>query len=416
MNKKKAIVLGGTNAHIDLIKKLQNRDYYVYLIDYYENPIARPYANEHIQASTLDKEKVLEIAKELKVDLVIATSVDQANLTACYVMEKMGLHVPYSYNVALEVTNKILMKRKMIDNGIPTAKLHFTSDNKNEYVPNEFPVIVKPANCNGSKGVKIARNKIEYNKYIKEASELSRTNEIIVEEFLEGKEVGCDCFISKGKAVILTLRERNKVNFNENALQQIKGTIYPADISEKCKLNIQNIMQKIANVFELDNTPLMAQMIINNDEVNIIEFAPRIGGGESGKYIKLITEFDIVEAAIESFIGNEVEVNNEIKEKYFSDVLIYGRTGIFERLVGLEEQLGKGNIEYFVQYRTKGSQISEEIVSANRIAAFVTSADSRKELKRKINEIIDSIDILDEDGVSMIRREVSKYYGEEKYE
>ena len=80
----KAIVLGGTNPHIELIKNLKKRGYYTILVDYAENPLAKDYADEHIQESSLDKEKVFKIARDRKVNLVISTCSDQANVTACY--------------------------------------------------------------------------------------------------------------------------------------------------------------------------------------------------------------------------------------------------------------------------------------------------------------------------------------------
>ena len=84
MLKKKAIVLGGTRPHIELINKLKNLNFYVILIDYLDSPIAKPYADKHIKESTLNKSAVLKIAKENSVDLVISSCIDQANVTACY--------------------------------------------------------------------------------------------------------------------------------------------------------------------------------------------------------------------------------------------------------------------------------------------------------------------------------------------
>ena len=103
---KVALVLGGTVPHMELILQLKNRGYYTILIDYLENPPAADAADEHIVESTLDKEKVLEIAVERKVELVISGCVDQANISACYAMEKLGKYVPYSYEIARKVTNK----------------------------------------------------------------------------------------------------------------------------------------------------------------------------------------------------------------------------------------------------------------------------------------------------------------------
>lgn len=131
----KALILGGTAAHKELIRQLKKRGYHTILIDYFDNPPAKEDADEHVKISTLDKEAVLEYAKKTGVDLVISTSVDQANAVCCYVSEKLGLPFPYSYETALDMTDKTRMKQIMKENRIPTAeyiiadKEYFTDEN-----------------------------------------------------------------------------------------------------------------------------------------------------------------------------------------------------------------------------------------------------------------------------------------------
>ena len=156
---KKAIVLGGTLPHVTLIKKLKERGYEVILVDYLDKPYAKPYADKHIKASTLDVDAVVEVAKNEKANLVISTCIDQANATACYVSEKLGLPHPYSYETALAVTDKLKMKDIMIKNNIPTS--HFMRINCADQKGLErlkFPLIVKPVDCNSSKGVRKIEN------------------------------------------------------------------------------------------------------------------------------------------------------------------------------------------------------------------------------------------------------------------
>ena len=86
-----AIVLGGTVPHVSLVQKLQKRGFYTILLDYLDNPPAKQYADEHIKESTLDKDAVLEVAKQKNAAIVISTCVDQANSICCYVAEKLKM-------------------------------------------------------------------------------------------------------------------------------------------------------------------------------------------------------------------------------------------------------------------------------------------------------------------------------------
>ena len=197
MNKKTAIVLGGTIPNKYLIDNLKERGFYTILIDYHENPPAASDADEHIQESTLDKETVLKIALERKVSLVISGCVDQANTTACYVLEKLGLYSPYTYETSLRVTDKELMKEGMNRAAIPSAKYDLlTADNYKTYRSELFPKVVKPCDANGSKGVRKVTNETELSKAIEQAINISRTKKAIVEDYKNGTEISAYCFIN----------------------------------------------------------------------------------------------------------------------------------------------------------------------------------------------------------------------------
>ena len=220
--KKKAIVLGGTIPHKELISNLRERNYYIYLLDYAKNSLARGLEDEYILESIFDKEKVLEVAKKLNVDLVISTCSGQANVTACYVAEKLGLPKPYSYETALNVTDKTLMKTKMNSAGIPTSEFSILEDSIDYELDNfDFPLVVKPADVYGSKGVRKVENSKELNLFIKKAFDISRSNKVIVEEFVDGKEINIYMYIQNGKPYLLLLSEKIKIPFdNEYAVMQ----------------------------------------------------------------------------------------------------------------------------------------------------------------------------------------------------
>ena len=126
--KKTALVLGGTVPHAELIRQLKNRGYYTILIDYFDNPPAASFADVHLKDSAMDYEAVLCIAKEYNADLVLSSCLDQQINIAMSVAEELGISHPFSSETAQKVTNKKLMKKIMVDNGIPTAKYRLVSD------------------------------------------------------------------------------------------------------------------------------------------------------------------------------------------------------------------------------------------------------------------------------------------------
>lgn len=405
-NVQKAIVLGGTIPHIELIKNLKQRGYHVILVDYSQDPIARPFADEHIIESSMDKDKVLEIAKEENAGLVITTCSDQANVTACFVSEKLGLPAPYSYATSLNVTDKERMKTIMLNNKIPTSKyIIFEGTQLEDKIDGfSFPMIVKPSDSYGSKGVRVVNTKKELIPNLENAIYISRNGRALLEEYKVGTEVGIDCFVKNKKAEIILTKHRQKVVNNEDLTQQIFGCIWPADISKMQLDTIQVIANKIVSAFDLDNTPLMIQAIINDKEISVIEFGARIGGGNSYSIIKLSTGLDIVDAAVDSFLNRNMEIKYHAPTEYYADVFLYIKPSIFGHI-----EIADKLVDSYVCYKTKGFSVGSDLISSNRVGSLIVKASNKNELLEKLDLAIKNIEVYDLLGNPVFRRELYNF-------
>lgn len=405
--KKKAIVLGGTNPHIELIRQLHERGYYVILVDFLPHPPAKPYADLHIQESSMDMDKVVEIGKEYHVDLVICSCIDQQNVTACYAAEKLGLTKPYSYELAHNITNKGYMKRIMTENHLPTTKyLFLTASDEIEKIDLKYPVMVKPADSLGSAGVRKANNFEELQEYVNQARNFSRTSSCVVEEFFEGKEVSVYAFAANNEANIIMISQRYSVVDGENKVLKCYATVTPPVISEKAMQQIQSASNGVVKSFGLDNTPLHVQFLINGDDIDLIEFAPRVGGGISYRVIKEQTGFDIISASIDSFLERKVDQTYHKSDSFYSINLLYGNDGIFDHVSGMQELIETGVVEGFHNHKDKGGEVSSEKATACRIGAMLIKGRNEDELLFKIHNAFNRIDAFDANGNSMLRKDL----------
>lgn len=408
MTDKKALVLGGTSPHVELINKLKQRGYYVILVDYLDNSPGIAAADEHIKESTLDKEKVLEIARETGAALVISTCIDQANSVCCYVAEQLGLPHPYSYQTSLDVTDKGLMKHIMSQNGIPTSPyIVVTSADDIDWDKVSFPAVVKPVDCNSSKGVHRADSREEVVHFVREALELSRTKHAIIEGFNEGDEIQVDCLAAQEGARVLMTRQKKHIEGGNGMVLQSTGSIVPAPLSDAETEQAQRIADGIAKAFGLKNTPFFYQAIKTKNGISVLEFAPRIGGGLSYYMLKEIAGVDSVEIAVNSFLGVVSDVQPKPIDRVYSTNLLYMNPGIFDRIEGAEQLKAEGVIREYFQMKKKGTEIDSDLRSGNRVGAFIVEGATADRVRALEKEAYERIRVIDSEGNDALNRTVN---------
>lgn len=409
MDKPIALVLGGTVPHVHLIELLKKRGYYTILLDYTNNPPAKIVSDEHLLISTLDKDAVLNVAKKRNASLVISTNIDQANVTCCYVAEKLGLTKPYSYETALNVTDKQRMKRIMKENIIPTSHyIEVGSIEEIEGLDLNYPLMVKPADSNSANGVKRVASKEELLKWLPESLNYSRNGKAIIEEFVSGKEISVYSVVVGGNAKVILHQERVSVYDGEDQVIKCYASLAPSRISENAAQKAEHILTQIARAFHLDNTPLFFQGIVRGDDINVIEFAPRVGGGISFQTIQDATNYDIINAAIDSFLNLPISLEgwHPMKGKYAVNQL-YGKDGIYDNTIGGEELIKAEIVNVLSFYKHQGDMIDSSRASSSRIGVFIVKDSSESGLRKKISTAFSKLDSYDENGNSMLRKDLN---------
>lgn len=399
---KKAIILGGTHDHIRLIEILKEKGFYTYLIDYLENPPARRIADEYIRESTLDMIAVTRIAKEIKPDLLMAACIDQALVTMACVCEKLSLPCHISYQTALELTNKALMKSKFFKHHIPTTPYVILRSADVESVAGfKYPVVVKPVDSNSSKGITKVNTCSDLESAARIAFSQSRTKEIIVEEYMEGEEFSVDVAVKNGEPTILLVTKNIKMQQNENTFT-ITQSYFPATTDKTLLKKIHNIVLKIVLAYNIQSSPLLVQMIHNKGEFSVIEFSARLGGGSKHHLIKKITGFDALEWFVDVVLTQPKAVTIQQMSRYACINYIYAKNGIIAGFNGFDELLKEGIISDYYLYKTPGMEIINHIASTDRPAGFLIADDDYPAFCRKQAIAFNAINIIDEYGTSML--------------
>ena len=392
----KVLVLAGGSDQIDLINELKKRGHKVVLVDYYPNPPAKRFADKHIQESTLDVEKVREIAVSEKVDMICTACTDQALLTVAKVSEELSLPTYISYQTALNVTNKSFMKKVMMDNDIPTSKYMIVDKADAKLARNfQYPLVVKPVDCNSSKGVVKVFDEKEVEDAIANAISLSRTQTAVVEEFISGEEVSADFYIQGNEVKFLCATKSNKIK-NTTSFT-ITQSYYPV-INEAQEAKLTVIAGKIAKAFDLNDTPLLVQLILHGDDFYVLEFSARMGGGSKHKVIETISGVDIMKVYVDRILGAKPTVNPVKKVRYATMNYVYCNNGMFVRIEGREEIRKNKLIVADFQYKMENNLITKHETSGDRVMGYLVVADSLEEMAEKIKTIDNSLKIIDDKG------------------
>lgn len=360
---KKILLLGGSPQQIPAILKAKEKKYKTILCDYLPNNPGQNFADVFYNISTTDLDKVLQIAEKENIDGIVAYASDPAAPTAAFVAEKLGL-TSNSYTSVNTLSFKNNFREFLKSNEFysPLAMSYEKfSDAFEEIDRFNFPVMIKPIDSSGSKGVRKIDNKSDLEQYFNYAMKFSRNKIIVIEEFFEKDHpylIGGDCFVINGKVEYWGLLNCHRSNL-VNPLVPI-GKSYPLQLSKERISKVRQEIQRVVDTLHINHGAFNIEVMVDkNENVFIVEMGPRNGGNMIPELLNYIDGVDLVEATIESAMGNsykfkDIEQNNS--NIYATYNLHTHKTGTFDGIIyknGVVDNIIKKNI-----YKEKNDQVS----------------------------------------------------------
>ncbi len=390
---KRILFLGGALQQIPAIKKAKELGHYVITCDYLPNNPGHKFADEYHNVSTTDKEKVLELAKTLSLDGVVAYASDPAALTAAYVCETLGL--PTSPMKSVEIlSRKDLFRAFLTERGfrVPKAKGYTEIEaGIADYDLFRKPIMVKPVDSSGSKGVVKVSDKSELRGAIEEALSYSRSGIYIIEEFIQkkGYQISGDGFSVDGKLVFASYGNElyQKSGMRDYvAMGEFWPTLFPKEIIQK--LNDQ--LQRLITELNMQTTAYNIEAIVDeNDEVYILEFAPRNGGSYIPQLIQYATGVDLVEYTVKAAIGEDCsDLCDKPTVGFWSNYMIFSKkSGKFVK-IRFEEGFEQKNLLEVHCTASVGDEVHAYSNTTNSLGTVLFKAETLEE----ITEITDRIE------------------------
>ncbi len=383
---KKLMLLGGLRYLIPVIEAAHKLGIYVITCDYLPDNIAHKYSDEYCNVSIVDKEAVLKIAQEKQIDGIMSFAVDPGVITAAYVQEQMGLPAFGPYESVCILQNKDRFRQFLTEHGfnVPKAK-GFSSVEEALSGLNDFewPLIVKPTDSAGSKGVK----KVESIEYLEDALryafEYSHSHRVIVEEFIEKQ--GCssdsDCFSVDGELKFVSFSAQY---FDENAQNPYTPAAYswPSTMTKEQEAELTSELQRLLSLLKMKTSVYNVETRVGtNGKTYIMEVSPRGGGNRLSEMVRFATGIDLITNAVRAAIGDTViKLEQKTYEGHWAEIILHADCdGIFKDLI-ISDKL-KANIVEEDLWVKKGEKISGFNAANNAIGTLVLKFDTEEDLK-----------------------------------
>lgn len=311
-SKKKLMLLGGLRYLLPVIKAAHKLGIYVITVDYIPDNIAHKYSDEYHNVSILDKDAVFRLAQELRIDGIMSFAVDPGVVTAAYVAEKMGLPFQGSYESVRILQDKARFRQFLTENGfnVPVAKGYSDKDEALQDTERfNWPIIVKPVDSAGSKGVSKVEKIEELADAIDYALSESHNGNFIIEDFLEKKGNSSDTegFSIDGKLVFCSFDDQR---FDLNADNPYAPAAYswPASMPWKAQDELYGELQRLITLLDLKTGIYNIETrLCKNGKTYIMEMSPRGGGNRLAEMLEHAANARLIENAVKAAVGDSLE-------------------------------------------------------------------------------------------------------------
>ena len=391
------MLLGGLRYLLPVIEAAHKLGIYVITCDYLPDNIAHKYSDEYRNVSIVDKEAVLAVARELQIDGIMSFAVDPGVVTAAYVQEQMGLPGnPYESVCILQ--NKDRFRNFLTKNGfnVPKAKgFSSVEEAMAETYWFPWPVIVKPTDSAGSKGVTRVDRLEDLEAALKVAFKYSLSGRVIVEEFIEKQ--GCssdsDCFSVDGRLKFVSFSAQR---FDEDAPNPYTPSAFswPSTFTKEQEAELTFEIQRLLTLLGMRTSIYNIETRVGvNGKPYIMEVSPRGGGNRLAEMVRFATGVDLITNAVRAAVGEEViGVEQKPYDGNWAEVVLHaGKDGRFE-CIDVDEDLGRYVKELDLWVRPN-DKVSSFHGANDAIGTLVLSFPTMSELDKKLKSLKNSVKI-----------------------
>ena len=339
MGQKKIMLLGGLRYLLPVIEAAHRQGYHVITADYLPGNFAHRYSDDYVNVSIVDKDAVLRAARDKRIDGILSFACDPGVISAAYVQEQMGLPSSGPFQSVEILQNKDKFRAFLARHGfnVPKARSY---GSREEALQDcglwDYPVIVKPVDAAGSKGVSRVNGAEELESAVDLAFRFSFARRIIVEDFLEkrGRSSDTDCFSIDGQLRFVSFNDQH---FDPDSANPFTPAAYswPSTFTREEEASLTAEIQRLISLLGMTTALYNVETLVTADGTPyIMEMAPRAGGNRLAEVLRYATGVDMITAITRWAVGDPMgDISQKPYEGHWAEIILHANeSGIFRGL------------------------------------------------------------------------------------
>ncbi len=379
--KKAVLVFGCGELQQSIIGRAHKMGLYVVGIDPCKDAFCKDDVDSFEVVGGQDYEGTCAVVEKYGIDAIVTAATDKPLVMMARIAEKYGFPF-FSVDTARWSTDKFQMKQRFLEGGVPCAKGRLVKS-VDETSDMAYPVIVKPRDNSGSRGVKLCRTPKELEESMTEALEYSKLDTVLVEEFIEGPEYSIEGLHYDGKDEVIQFTEKKTTEFPYNVEL---GHKQPALLSDAQKDAIREIISKIGKALMFENCPSHTELKINDRGIFVIETSPRLGGDYiTSTLVPLSMGINMEDQLLHISLGEVIDATTGRYDMasgvcFFN--LPYGKVTSID--TAINEVLSWPKLQFFSMNLKVGERVNSITSSLNRHGLFIVQGETRMEVDKYI--------------------------------
>lgn len=379
---KKILILGASFLQLPLIKKAKELGLIVAVADMDREAVGVSYADEFYPVSTIDVSGIVNLAREIRPDGITTAATDmpiRAIAAACFDLKLPSITI----EAAINSTDKFKMIECFSSHSVPCPKYYLIKDEQAFLKLNgiiEYPYIVKPTDNAGSRGVRLVKHPNEALDAYRYALSCAHGGRVLVEEFLEGREISVEGFIYNNELNILSITD--KLTTKEPYFVELGHSQY-SNLEEDMLERVKYVAERAVKSCAIDLGPVHVEIMITKDGPFMIELGARMGGDcITSHLVPLSSGIDMLAATILASVGDKVDLSRKYN-KGSAVRYIISKQGRILDIIGIEKAREMAGVKLIEIFKKVGDKVSVIKNSGDRVGLVITEGkDAKQAVKR----------------------------------